>query len=218
MTLVFGHGPDDGEHAINTLPSFAWVRSLGADGVELDVRRTSDDQLVVIHDPIGDVARRDLPAHVPDLARVLDECRGLRVNVELKSYPRDPDYDAAERVTHLTLELLEDRDDDVVISCFGFGAIDLARGRVDTAMLYLSRQPAAELLDAVVAHGHRIVHPYDTMVDATFMELARERELGVNVWVGEVGEQRLRELVSLGVDGLITAEVEAARSAQMPRR
>jgi hypothetical protein len=51
------------------------------------------------------------------------------------------------------------------------------------------------------------------MVDASFMDLARARELAVNVWVGEVGGDRLRELVLLGVDGIITTEIELARAA-----
>ena len=35
----------------NTLRAFERACALGADGVELDVRRTSDDVLVVHHDP-----------------------------------------------------------------------------------------------------------------------------------------------------------------------
>jgi hypothetical protein len=31
--LLFGHGPDTGPHAINTLPSFAWCRDHGVDGI-----------------------------------------------------------------------------------------------------------------------------------------------------------------------------------------
>src|SRR4051795_11764294 len=90
VTVVFGHGPEDGsEIAINRMPSFDWCRRQGADGVECDVRRTVDDQLVVVHDAsltdgraIADTARAHLPDLVPGLDRVLDACRGLIVNVE----------------------------------------------------------------------------------------------------------------------------------------
>jgi glycerophosphoryl diester phosphodiesterase len=191
--------------------------------VEIDVRRTVDDHLVVIHDSqlrsgirIAEAMRHDVPWEVPDLVDVLDACRGLTVNIEIKNFPRDPAWDPAQRVTRLVLDLLERRDrvDDVLVSCFDFGAIDLARDRgVPAAMLYLSRRAPAELLDRVVEHGHTVVHPYESMVDAAFVDAARERGLTVNVW----GEARFDELIALGVDGLITDDVEAAVRAAAGR-
>ena len=67
----------------NTLEAFVRARRLGADGVELDVRRTADGALVVHHDPeiAGVGAGRtswppaELPAWVPLLGR---GPRGLR--------------------------------------------------------------------------------------------------------------------------------------------
>src|ERR1051325_11480881 len=98
---VFGHGAED----INTLASFARIQTLGVDGVELDVRR-SGDRLIVTHDP-GDG---------PSLAQALDACRGLTVNIEIKNYPRDPEWDETQRITDLVLDLLDERDraDDVL--------------------------------------------------------------------------------------------------------
>jgi glycerophosphoryl diester phosphodiesterase len=56
-----------------------------------------------------------------------------------------------------------------------------------------------------VAHGQSIVHPYDTMVDRAFMAAARLRSLRVNVWMGQrPSDERLQQLVDLGVDGMIT--------------
>ena len=56
---------------------------MGADAVELDVRRTRDGVLVVHHDPhlhdlrlIVDTNRADLPSTVPDLGAALDCVRG----------------------------------------------------------------------------------------------------------------------------------------------
>ena len=226
MTLVFGHGPeDDSAHAINRLPSFDWCRRHGADGVECDVRRTADDHLVVIHDAhlrdgraLAGARRAELPEFVPDLEQVLDTCHGLIVNVELKNFPRDPAFDPDQRVTRLLLELLAARSyaDRVLISCFDFAALDLIRTEapaIPTGMLYLSRRPAAELLDRVIDHGHKLVHPYDTMVDETFVGEARARRLQVNVWFGQADTARLRTLVDLGVDGLISEQVAESRRA-----
>jgi glycerophosphoryl diester phosphodiesterase len=226
MTLVFGHGPEDGSaHAINRLPSFEWCRRLGADGVEGDVRRTGDDQLVVIHDAslldgraIADARRAELPEFVPGLEEVLEACRGLIVNMELKNFPRDPAFDPAQRITRLVLELLAARAyaDRVVVSCFDFAALDLIRAEapaLPTGVLLLSRRPPTDLLDRVVDHGHPVVHPYDTMVDETFVHEARTRRLQVNVWFGQTDSTRLETLVDLGVDGLISEQVSEARRA-----
>src|SRR3954452_5989774 len=133
MTLVFGHGPEDGsDHGINRLASFDWGRRQGDDGVECDVRGTADDQLVVVHDheladgrAIAQTRRSDLPGFIPGLDEVLDACRGLVVNVELKNFPRDPAFNPSQRVTHLLLELLNAREqrDRVLVSCFDFAAL-----------------------------------------------------------------------------------------------
>lgn len=75
----------------------------GADYVELDVRRTKDDVLVVHHDPqlvdgrkISDLAFNELPAlpdgqAIPTLTQVVDEARsrGGRIAVEIK----EPGYE-----------------------------------------------------------------------------------------------------------------------------
>lgn len=226
MTLVFGHGPeDDSPHAINRLPSFDWCRSLGADGVECDVRRTSDDHLVVIHDAnlpdgraIAETRRAELPDHVPGLDQILDTCLGLVVNLELKNFPRDPAFDPSQRLTHLVVDLLASRRniDRVLVSCFDVAALDLVREEapaIPTGVLLLSRRPAAELLDRVVDHGHGAVHPYDSMVDETFVHEARSRDLEVNVWFGTSDSARFERLVDLGVDGLISDQIAEARRA-----
>jgi len=196
VVRLFGHEPVD-----------------GLDGIELDLRLSPGGRLVVTHDPVFDET-------TPLLVDVLDAARGFTVNIEVKNFPRDEQWDPEQRVIHDLLALLDERAcDDVLVSCFDFGAIDLVRGRYPTAMLYLSRRPADVLLDAVVAHGHRIVHPYDTMVDDVFMAAARARDLEVNVWTLDVGLDRYRELLELDVDGIITDEAAVlATSGTVPGR
>ena len=59
--LVLGHRGASAVAPENTVAAFAKARELGADGVELDVRRTADGVLVVHHDP-DDRRRRRLVA------------------------------------------------------------------------------------------------------------------------------------------------------------
>jgi glycerophosphoryl diester phosphodiesterase len=85
-------------HAENTLGSFTAAAALGAPWVEVDVRRTADDVLVVAHDPAyaDGVHLVDLPAAQTDdrgtlrLSALLDELpSGVGVDLDLKSAMED---------------------------------------------------------------------------------------------------------------------------------
>ena len=49
---MYGHRGASAAERENTLAAFDTARRMGADGVELDVRRTADGALVVAHDPL----------------------------------------------------------------------------------------------------------------------------------------------------------------------
>ena len=80
----------------NTIEAFQLALKLGANGLESDVWVTSDGVAVLDHDgvvrrrfgrnvPIGQVRRADLPAHVPELAQLLDVCgTGYHLSLDLK--------------------------------------------------------------------------------------------------------------------------------------
>jgi len=79
------------------LEAFALARRLGATGLESDVWCTVDGVAVLDHDgqvgsrlrrrPISDVARVGLPAHVPSLAELYEECG---TDFELSLDVKDP--------------------------------------------------------------------------------------------------------------------------------
>ena len=52
--LVWAHRGASGYAPENTLEAFKKAVEMGADGVELDVQLTKDDQMVVIHDELID--------------------------------------------------------------------------------------------------------------------------------------------------------------------
>src|SRR4051794_10674132 len=84
VVLVLGHRGAPVEAPENTIAAFVAAGRLGADGVELDVRRTADGALVVRHDATVPGAGRisaleagDLPEDIPILEAALDACAGM---------------------------------------------------------------------------------------------------------------------------------------------
>jgi glycerophosphoryl diester phosphodiesterase len=79
----------------NTLEAFTLALRLGATGLESDVWRTADGHAVLDHDgvvggrlrrrPLRDVARADLPAHIPSLADLYATCgTGFELSLDIK--------------------------------------------------------------------------------------------------------------------------------------
>src|SRR4051794_2230318 len=115
--LVIGHRGASSQFAENTLDAFQGAIDQGADGIELDVRRTLDGALALSHDDtladgvvVVETPFVDLPDHVTDLDSALDVCRPLSVvNIEIKNWPDDKDFDAEERLAEQVVGLLRSR-------------------------------------------------------------------------------------------------------------
>ena len=228
--LVYGHGQEesgawDGHSPrFNTLPSFPWLSRQGVDGVEMDVRLTADDEVVVVHDAVldgqrvCDLGRASLPPWIPDLADALDACAGMTAIVELKNFPQDDYFDPSQRLAQRVVELLAAREwaDAVILSSFGWDALDVVRREaphVTTAALMFAREPDPAQLAAAAAAGFVLAHPYDAMVDAAFVEEADRLGLSLDVWMLEAAPDRYAELARLGIHGVITGQIAAALAA-----
>lgn len=186
---------------------------MGADGIELDVRRSADDALIVHHDAAladGRVIRHtradELPDQVPSLAEALDACEGAFVNVEIKNDPSDPDFDPTDWVAHRTLIELGRRGADPrwLVSSFRLATVDvvgrLAPG-VRTAWLVVAAGDAE--LAATAAGGHVAIHPYVKAIDAALIHKAHAAGLAVNTWTCD-DPDRMRQLIAWGIDGICT--------------
>jgi glycerophosphoryl diester phosphodiesterase len=214
VTLVLAHRGAAGSWGENTIAAFAEARRLGADGVELDVRRSADGALVVHHDPavpgVGPLSAarvQDLPDHVPLLAEALAACEGMVVNVELKS--EGDDALATEAAASLVELGWADR---VVVSSFDAGCLE-AVGRAEPALalgwLLGPGADAAALVDEAIERGFGGVHPFVASVDAELAGRIQRAGLALRVWtVNSDGD--LRAMVDLGVDAVITDRPAAA--------
>jgi glycerophosphoryl diester phosphodiesterase len=215
MTAVFAHRGCTEGFLENTLGAFAEAKRLGADGVELDVRLTSDGALAVLHDPaidgLGPVAGltvAELPAHVPLLVDALAVCDGLVVNVEIKNDPGEPGHDAKETVAALTAEVIDEAGwtDRVVVSSFQIStlrAVQAADGRLALGVLWPMVTDLEAGLALAVDEGWQAVHPFVASVTPDLVDRAQGAGLGVNVWTVN-NPLDLASLVDLGVDTVIT--------------
>lgn len=241
--LIYGHRGARAHVVENTMPSFERALDDGADGIELDVRTSSDGAVVVMHDP--DLKRmtggRDTRKCATLLARELLE-------VELEDNKRAPlladvlDWADARDVL-VNVELKHDSHD---LTALATGVARLLRGRTRVArrVMLSSFEPAllarvAVLLPRVpraflVHKGQRfartllapllartvsaaMLNPERTLCDPERVAAWRARGLILNVWtVNHPGE--VRDLAALGVDGIITDDPAMARQASETSR
>lgn len=221
--LVIAHRGASGTRRENTVEAFRHARVLGADWVELDVRRSADGVLVVHHDAhlpdgrtIGATPADELPSHVPTLLAALEACEGMGVNVEIKNLPEDPDYDPAHGVAVAVAGLVRAclPADRVIVSSFTMDTIDRVRDAdpgIPTGWLTFDLADPTLVVERAVAHGHAAVHPYVAFVTPGLVARAHAAGLLVLTWtVDEPG--RMAELVEVGVDGIITNHPDRARA------
>ena len=210
------------------MESFRLARELGADAVELDVRRTTDGVLVVHHDCrlpderlIAATTYIDLPEHVPTLAEALDACEGMWVNVEIKNDPSEPDFDETESIADETIAHLLARNDMArndmaswVISCFRIETVDRCRAlapQIRTAWLCVDAP--ADVADVLVAKGHCAIHPWVKHLEQSTVAACHNAGLQVNTWTCD-DPARMAELIEWGIDGIVTNVPDVAVAAR----
>ena len=236
--LVLGHRGASHARSENTLAAFAKAREFGADGVELDVRRSADGHLVVHHDPqvegFGVIFEHDFAAlraarpEIPTLAEALAMCAGMIVNVEIKCLPWEPDADTADHeVVRAVVDALHAQSDvpvaDIIVSSFDIGAIDASRGFApDIATGWLtSGQELAAAAAVTSGHGHTWLNPDRVAAlraGPDDVAAAQKSGLRVNVWTVDDREE-IATLAAMGVDALITNVPDVALEVlRGPRR
>jgi glycerophosphoryl diester phosphodiesterase len=233
--LVLAHRGDHRSAPENTMAAFEAALAANADGVELDVRLSSDDAVVVVHDPhlfrlagvgvlvarstLGELRRVDLGRgeRVPTLDEALDLVLGAGrvVNVEVKGDVPDR-VRAARAVARLLARRSERARTHVVVSTFDpLVAVSLrgARCVAPIALLFDAEHTGAArgaLLARVL--GVDGIHPHHPIATAETVARAKRRGLFVCVWtVNEAADAQ--RLARAGVDAIITDDVPRIRRA-----
>lgn len=207
----------------NTLAAFQRAATMGADAVELDVRRTLDGAMAIHHDAVlGDgrvickTHSSDLKNFVPFLDEALDACDGMWVNIEIKNYPDDPDFDETDSLAATVANHLIHRGEDQrwLISCFNRPTVDAMRTlhpQVRTAWLTLGvrDQDCEKVARGMALSGHSALHPWTNLLTRSCIEIFHAHGIGVNSWTID-DPVRMAELVEWGIDGICTNAPDVA--------
>ena len=215
----------------NTVEAFRAAAAMGADAVELDVRRTADGQPVVHHDPlvpglgpIVSLTAAELRRHaawLPSLEEALEACAGLWVDVEVKNSPADPDWDPADRLVERVVTWLAAHVGRREILLSSFNPPTLARARelapgLPTGCLIDHPGSPGEEAATAAQGGHRLLLPPAAALagDAArdWAGAAREASLLLVAWTVDDPGEACR-LAAAGIAGLITNRPDAVLSA-----
>ncbi|MGO1384271.1 MAG: glycerophosphodiester phosphodiesterase [Arachnia sp.] len=235
MTQIWAHRGASAYAPENTLPAFAMALEQGADGIELDVQRTADGALVVIHDEtidrtsngfgrVGDLVLEDVRrmdfsngfighrnVRIPTLKEVLDLVgpSNATVNVELKNsvvpYP-GMELEAAALVAESGMN------DRVVFSSFNHSSLANLRGVVAPSQIGLLYSDGL-YNPWQYAHwmGAGALHPnWASMWQPDYVWLAHEAGITVNAWTLD-DEKDVARAVEMGIDALVTNFPDRAR-------
>jgi len=223
MTLVIAHRGASGAHPPgNTVAAFRAARALGADWVELDVRPAADGSLVVHHDDradrgalIAETDPADLPDWVPTLAAALEACTGMGVNVEIKVDAPVVATARQDQLVEATVGVLDEVGEPGRFLVTSFDWTVVARvaelsPSLPTGLLAFDLDHGPDPVAAAVAGGHTSINPWDPFVTDELVARSHAAGVAVHAWTVD-DPDRMRDLVAMGVDGIITDLPDVAR-------
>lgn len=223
--LVIAHRGASGEAPENTLAAFELARTQRADMIEIDVRTTADNALVIFHDNTSQRwnERADLIESltlaqvrdiriggemIPTMDELCDWARsaGMPLNVEIKSHGIEAAVAASLRSFDLVEQVIVSSFYPDVLAALRSVAPELPRAVLmgtDTwkpAVRVREAWPLRALrnLDAAAWHPANALPLLDRMT-----RLVRKQGFKVNVWTVD-DPTTMRHLIELGVDGIIT--------------
>ncbi|MGD8495206.1 MAG: glycerophosphodiester phosphodiesterase family protein [Gemmatimonadales bacterium] len=231
MTRVIAHRGAAAEAPENSVEAFDLGMRLGADAIELDVRRSADGVLWVIHDETLDrttdgsgliaglarseiaAARMSTGARIPELSDVLARFPGVEITIDVK------DPGAAGQVVELVRDL--DRVPETILyveeGTDGAAFRDYAGRRATSTAQALRLALAPDwLAEAAPREIPEVVHTPLALRDVpivtqAFVERVRSSGRSIQVWTvddpGTAGR-----LAAWGVDGIITNDVRRLRA------
>jgi glycerophosphoryl diester phosphodiesterase len=214
-TQVVGHRGNPAAHPDNTIEGIL-AATLVADMVEIDVRRTRDDVLVLSHDAhVGERAlidhRADAFDGVDSFLDLLKQIGEFPLNIEIKNDPSDPDFDpgagAALRIARLA------RPGDLITSFHWptMEAVHRNHPGLATGLLVDEVDDLDAAIDLALGRGHVAVAPHWSLLVDRPDIMWDARGLAVNAWT--VNDSAVAErLVSANISAIITDDPTTMRA------
>lgn len=213
--LLIGHRGAAGLAPENTVSSLYAAEELGVDMVEVDLRKTADNQIVLSHDPtllrthddrraISQLTLNELQAvgtkenrEIPELGEYLQKVK-MPIILELK----DQGMEA------LVLEKVKNFPHKVIISSFHIGVLKKIRaldGKIPLGFILSSKISYIFPLVMAVARSLDLysIHPHHSLVTPAHMKAMRRLNTKIFTWtVNDVHTELLMK--GFGVDGIFT--------------
>lgn len=226
-TKIIAHRGFSSQYPENTLLAFQKAIETGADFIELDVHKTKDDCIVVIHDDSvdrtssngrkGDIADMYYDQlsninvghsakfgdqlsnqKIPSLREVLELAKGkIKVCIEIKV------ADIEQQILQLVHEL--SMDDQVILFCFDQRVLTKIR-KLDTKipLLYLVENiELSNIEEASKQNFYAVGGGSATVITKELLDFAHSKNIEIWRWTVD-DETEMLNLLDLEIDGLIT--------------
>jgi glycerophosphoryl diester phosphodiesterase len=225
-TLKIAHRGIHHNFPENSLSSFKNAIEAGADAIELDVRLTLDEKIIVFHDPwlkrmlgkSGKVNKKKLAEikkipysakkdeFVPTLAEIFEEIGGkILLNIEIKDI-RLYNHQIARKISQLINDF--NLYDSVWISSFNPLVLDFLKTinkKIKTGFLFDHTKYISLLISSFIKVD--AWHPNFSLVDQEVMTVAKKKNVEIYPWT--VNEQKeIERLKFLEVHGIISDNIQ----------
>ena len=224
-TLLVGHRGVRGKRPENTLEAFRYAFEEGLDGVEFDVQRSRDGQLILYHDfeiegqhvnQLSLEQLRSIDPNIPILDELFDLAKdypGTLLNLELKSESFKTDGLERDTASSILASGLADR---VIVSSFNpvsLWRLRLGAPSLRVGLLYAPDLPRYLRSGSLAGWLHvDALHPHESQVTPELVLRTHARGLKLNTWtVNDL--KRISSLYALGVDAIMGDDPEVLRRA-----
>ncbi|MCL1593119.1 MAG: glycerophosphodiester phosphodiesterase [Actinomycetia bacterium] len=227
--LIYAHRGDRSRGPDNTLEAYRLAVEAGADGIELDVRRTSDDKLIMSHDdrypghpPFIELTLEEVKETIPQVPTFVEMLASVpqhvSLNVEIKNFPDEADYDLTRDTVNLVVDTIATHDtpERILLSSFDPDSVHRAAAidpRIVRGLLIREPFDIGTGIEVATSLGVEAIHPRMTYFqpDALgLMDKIHAAGLVAVVW-GANTPGDIHTLVEAGVDVVITDDPLMAR-------
>jgi len=219
--LIYGHRGACVDVRPNTVEAYELAVGQGADGVELDVRRTRDDAIIIFHDdrltpgatPFAEMDFSEIKTTDPWIPTLDEAWHALGpnalLNIEIKNIYGQADYDPTQRVATAVVEWMADHEtgDRILVSSFNTQALDTVRSlnpAIRTGLLSRSWLDPMVVLRQARDGGHVSANlPLIRTLDGAEQIVQAAGDLAVLVWTVNDPDHAVA-LADAGITGIFT--------------